>query len=58
MTVLPELNQPVGTFDTHLIPYLIEQGRKATDQQLAFLDRLLVKAARTTWATQKFLLDK
>ena len=43
MTVLPEFNQPVGTFDTHLIPYLIERDRKATDQQLAFLDRQLVK---------------
>lgn len=43
MTVLPEFNQPVGTFDTHLIPYLIEQGSKATEQQFAHLDRLLVK---------------
>jgi len=43
MTGLPEINQRVGTFDTHLIPYLIEQGSKATEEQLAYLNRLLVK---------------
>ena len=43
MNVLPEFNQPMATFDTHLIPYLIEQGSKAIEQQLAYLDRLLVK---------------
>lgn len=43
MTVLPEIDQPVGTFDTHLIPYVIEQGSKATAEQVACLDRLLVK---------------
>ena len=35
--VLPEFDQPVGTFDAHLIPYVIEQGSKATQEQLPYM---------------------
>jgi len=42
MTMLAVFNQPVGTFDTYLIPYGIEQACKATEQQLADQNRLVV----------------
>jgi len=58
LTVQPKFNQPVGTFGTQLIPFVSKQGSKATAEQVAYLNRLLVKAARTTWATQNYLLDK
>lgn len=32
-----------GTFDAHLIPYVIEQGSKATQEPLPYLQRLLAE---------------
>ncbi len=41
ITVLPEFDQEIGLFDTHKIPYVIEQGERATEAQLPYLHRLL-----------------
>ena len=39
--ILPEFERPIQLTDAHLIPYLIEQGRQATEEQLAYLHRLM-----------------
>jgi NTE family protein len=39
--ILPGFDRAIGMFDTHLIPYVIEQGEKAAETELAYLARLL-----------------
>jgi NTE family protein len=39
--VVPEFDQEIGLFDTHKIPYVIEQGERATEAHLPYLHRLL-----------------
>lgn len=42
--VLPDFDRPVRLFDTHLIPYVIEEGERATEAQLPHLHRALEAA--------------
>ena len=42
--VLPDFDRPVRLFDTHLIPYVIEEGERATLAQLPHLHRALEAA--------------
>jgi len=39
--ILPEFDRPINLFSTEQIPYVIEQGEKATQEQIPFLHRLL-----------------
>lgn len=39
--VIPTFDRPVALSDTHLIPYLIERGEQAAEEQLPYLVRLL-----------------
>lgn len=41
ISVFPEFDRSVRLFDTHLIPYVIEQGEKAMRAQLDYVKRLL-----------------
>ena len=42
--IMPSFEQPVGVSDTHMIPYLIEQGEHATLQVLPYLRQLKLGA--------------
>jgi NTE family protein len=39
--IVPQFAERIGLFDTHKIPYVIEEGERATEQQLPYLRRLL-----------------
>lgn len=39
--ILPEFDRPINLFSTDQIPYVIEQGEKATREHIPFLHRLL-----------------
>lgn len=39
--VLPEFDRPVRLFDTHEIPYVIEEGERAAEAQLSYLRQAL-----------------
>ncbi len=39
--IVPQFKERIGLFDTHRIPYVIEEGERATEQQLPYLRRLL-----------------
>jgi NTE family protein len=39
--IMPDFDRPVKLFDTHLIPYVIEQGALAAEAQLPYLRKLL-----------------
>jgi NTE family protein len=41
ITILPDFDQPVRLFDTHLISYVIEKGAQAAQEQLPYIKRLL-----------------
>ena len=41
LPILPQFEQRIGLFDTDKIPYIIEQGAKATEEQLPYLKKLL-----------------
>lgn len=43
--IMPEFEKPVGVSDTHLIPYIIEQGERATLQVLPYLRQLKLAEA-------------
>ena len=43
--VIPAFDRPVALGDTHLIPYLIERGEQAAEEQLPYLRRLLAAQA-------------
>lgn len=39
--IIPEFKEHVGLFDTEKIPYVIQEGERATEEQLPYLKRLL-----------------
>ena len=39
--LMVNFDRPVGLGDTHLIPYIIEQGEKVAEEQLPYLKELL-----------------
>ena len=39
--ILPNFDKPVGTFDTTQIPYIIEQGEKATEEHIPYIKQLM-----------------
>ncbi|HEY6049771.1 MAG TPA: patatin-like phospholipase family protein [Thermoanaerobaculia bacterium] len=39
--IVPKFSERIGLFDTHKIPYVIEEGERATEEQLPYLRRLL-----------------
>jgi NTE family protein len=41
--ILPSFEIPVGTFDTQQIPYIIEQGEKAAEEQIPYIKQLLLE---------------
>jgi len=41
ISIFPEFERPIRLFDTHEIPYVIEQGEKAMHEQLDYVKRLL-----------------
>jgi len=41
ISIVPEFDRPIRLFDTHQIPYVIEQGEKAMLEQLPYIKRLL-----------------
>lgn len=44
--ILPEFDRPVRLFDTHLIPYVIEEGARAAKAQLPYLHQLLADSTQ------------
>jgi NTE family protein len=44
LPIIPNFDRPVRLFDTHLIPYVIEEGARAAEEQLPYLHRLLEAA--------------
>lgn len=43
--IMPTFDRPVGVGDTHLIPYIIEQGERATLEALPYLRQLDIATA-------------
>jgi len=39
--IIPQFRESIHLFDTHKIPYVIEEGERAAEQQLPYLRRLL-----------------
>lgn len=39
--ILPQFDQRIGLFDTEKIPYIVEQGERATTEQIPYLKKLL-----------------
>ncbi len=42
--ILPQFTQHVGLFDTDKIPYIIEQGERAAQEQIPYLKKLLAQS--------------
>lgn len=42
--VLPVFDRQIGGFDHHQLPYIIEQGEKAAEEQLPYIRQLLMEA--------------
>ncbi len=45
--VMPEFDRPIGTFDHQYIPYIIEEGARAAQEQLPYIQRLLALPSET-----------
>ena len=45
--IMPEFDRPIQLSDTHLLPYIIEQGKKAAEEQMPYLRRLLSSTQQT-----------
>jgi len=41
LPIIPQFRESIRIFDTHKIPYVIEEGERAAEQQLPYLRRLL-----------------
>lgn len=41
LPILPQIEARVGLKDVHLVPYLVERGERAAEQQMPYLRRLL-----------------
>jgi NTE family protein len=39
--IIPEIKERIGLFDTGKIPYMIEEGKKAAEEQLPYIQKLL-----------------
>ncbi len=39
--IMPQFDQPIMLFDTDKIPYIVEEGERATEEQIPYLRRLL-----------------
>jgi len=39
--IVPQFKERVGLFDTHKIPYVIEEGERAAQEQLPYIRRLI-----------------
>ncbi len=44
ISILPTFDRQIGGFDDHQLPYIMEQGERATEEQLPYLRRLLLEA--------------
>lgn len=44
LAIVPEFKERIRLFDTEKIPYIIEEGERATEAQLPYLRRLLAEA--------------
>lgn len=47
IVVMPEFRQRIRLFDTDKIPYIIEEGERAAEEQIPYLKQLLSQAAPT-----------
>jgi NTE family protein len=45
--VIPDFNRPIRLFDTDQIPYVIEEGERATEAHVPFIRKLLESESRT-----------
>lgn len=45
LPILPQFHQHIGLFDTDKIPYIIEQGERAAQEQMPYLKKLLAQGA-------------
>lgn len=48
--IVPEFDRPIGLFDTDKFPYVIEQGERAAEEALPYLERLLAASDTTDTA--------
>jgi NTE family protein len=44
ISILPDFEKPVGTFETQQIPYIIQQGEKAAEQHIPYIKQLMTGA--------------
>ncbi len=44
LAIMPRFEQRIGLFDTEKIPYIIEQGARATEEQLPYLKKLIASS--------------
>lgn len=44
LPILPQFKQHIGLFDTDKIPYIIEEGERAANEQMPYLKKLLAAA--------------
>ncbi len=44
--IIQTFDRPIGLADTHLLPYIIEQGEKAAEEQVPYLRRILAASAQ------------
>jgi len=42
--IIPEFKQHIGLFDTDKLPYVIEEGERAAEEQLPYLKQILVRS--------------
>lgn len=45
LPIMPQIEDQVGVRDLHLVPYLVERGERAAEQQMPYLQRLLTSPA-------------
>lgn len=45
LPILPQFNQHIGLFDTEKIPYVVDEGARAAEEQLPYLKKLLEMTA-------------
>ena len=44
ISILPNFEKPVGTFETQQIPYIIQQGEKAAEEHIPYIKQLMTGA--------------
>lgn len=45
IAITPRFNRPIGLADTHLFPYIIEEGERAAEMEVPYLRRLLAPSS-------------